>query len=54
MEEDKFAYIVVMEQGGLFAIHLSLNRAKTSAAIVEGVVLAVPIFADYRPKENHD
>ena len=44
-----FAWLVVMDQDGIFGCWLDQSRAHEAAKAIGGVVVALPIAADYRP-----
>lgn len=48
MTDTKAAYLVIVEPGGLFACYLDRDLATRQAEAVEGVLVEVPVLADYR------
>lgn len=51
-EQPDLAYLVLLDQGGIFGAYTDEEAARKRAQAIEGVVLAAPIIADYRPKDR--
>lgn len=44
------AYLVIMDRGGVFGAYLSEDKAIEQATAIDGVVVEVPVVADFRWK----
>jgi hypothetical protein len=46
----RFAWAVVMTRGGWFGVYLDRDRALEAARNVDGVLVQLPVIADFRPQ----